>query len=67
MTFSFEIIYGPKILFVVLIILNPFFLNCKTTSDGKMTRSKVVDFDETYNFLVESFFIRNHLWPQNCI
>ena len=34
------------------------------TSDGKSTKTKVVDLDETYNFVVDDFFIWNHLRSQ---
>jgi hypothetical protein len=33
----------------------------QTTLDGKMTKTKVVDPDEIYNFVVDNYFIRNHL------
>jgi hypothetical protein len=31
------------------------------TLDGKMTKTKVIDFDENYNFVVDNYFIRNYL------
>jgi hypothetical protein len=33
----------------------------QTTLDGKITKTKVIDLDEIYNFVVNNFFIRNHL------
>jgi hypothetical protein len=38
-----------------------FFWIIQTTLDGKMTKTKVVDLDEIYNFVVDNDFIRNHL------
>jgi hypothetical protein len=37
------------------------FRSVQTTLDGKMTKTKVVDLDEIYNFVVGNNFIRNHL------
>ena len=34
------------------------------TSDGKSTKTKVVDLDENYDFIVDDFFIWNHLLSQ---
>ena len=34
------------------------------TSDWKSTKIKVVDLDENNNFVVDEFFIRNHLRSQ---
>ena len=33
----------------------------QTTLDEKMTKTKIVDLDEIYNFIVDNYFIRNHL------
>jgi len=55
MTFSFKIIYGPKILFEVLKFWNSIFWNVQTTLDEKMTNTKI------YNFVVDNYFITNHL------
>ena len=38
-----------------------FFQIVQTTLDEKMTKTKVVDLDEIYNFVVDNYFIRNHL------
>ena len=61
MTFSFENIYGPRILFEALKFWNSIFQIVQTTLDGKTTKTKVVDLDEIYNFVVDNYFIRNHL------
>jgi hypothetical protein len=50
MTFSFETIYSLKILFEALK-----FWNVQTTTDGKTTKIEI------YDFVVDNFFIRNHL------
>ena len=34
------------------------------SSDGKSTKTKVGDLDENYNFVVDDFFIWNHLMSQ---
>ena len=34
------------------------------TSDGKSTKTKVIDLDENYNFVVDDFFIWNYLMSQ---
>ena len=34
------------------------------TSDGKSTKTKVVDLNENYNFVVDDFFIWNDLMSQ---
>jgi hypothetical protein len=62
MTFSSEIIYGPNILFEVLIFWNSIVW---TNLDGEMTRNKVVDINEISNSVVDDFFIRNHLQFRN--
>ena len=61
MTFSFETIYGPRILFEALKFWNSIFQIVQTALDAKMTKTKVVDLDEIYNFIVDNYFIRNHL------
>ena len=33
----------------------------QTKSHGKMTKIKVIDLDELYNFYIHDFFIRNHM------
>jgi hypothetical protein len=38
-----------------------FFRIVQMTLDGKMTKTKIVDLDEIYNFIVDNYFIRNHL------
>jgi hypothetical protein len=38
-----------------------------TSSDKEMTKIKVVDLDELYNFVVDNFFNRNHLLFQNLV
>jgi hypothetical protein len=53
-TFSFEIIYPIKIMFEFLTLEIQFF---QTTSDGETTKTKVVDFEKLYNFVVDNFFI----------
>jgi len=53
MTFLFETICGPRILFEALKFGNSFFFQIvQMTLDGKMTKTKIVDLD---------YFIRNHL------
>ena len=37
------------------------------TSDGEITKIKVVDLDEFYNFIVYNLFIWNHLWFQKAV
>ena len=59
--FSFETIYGPRILFEVLKFWNSIFWIVQTTLDGKTTKTKVIDLDEIYNFVVDNYFIINHL------
>ena len=61
MTFSFETMYGPRILFEALKFWNSIFLIVQTTLDGKMTKTKVVDLNEIFNFVANNYFIRNHL------
>ena len=61
MTFSFETIYGPRILFEALKFWNSFFWIIQMALDEEMTKSKVVELDEIYNFVVDNYFIRNHL------
>jgi hypothetical protein len=36
-------------------------------SDGKTTKTKFVDLDKNYNFIVVDFFIWNYLWSQHYI
>jgi hypothetical protein len=38
-----------------------------TLSDEQMTKIKVVDFDELYNFYVHDFFNWNHLLLKNIV
>jgi len=38
-----------------------------TSSDKEMTKIKVVDLDELYNFVVDDFFIWNHLLSKNYV
>ena len=38
-----------------------------TLSDEEMTKIKVIDFDELYNFVVDDFFIWNHLVFKNVV
>jgi hypothetical protein len=37
------------------------------TSDREMTKTKVVDLEELYNFTIDYFFIWNHLSKENYI
>jgi hypothetical protein len=37
------------------------------TSDREMTKTKVVDLEELYNFTIDDFFIWNHLSKENYI
>jgi hypothetical protein len=62
MSSSFEIIYGPKILFKFYNLKFNFLKLSKRPQMEKMTRSEVIDLDEIYNFVVDNRFIRNHLW-----
>ena len=61
MTFSFENIYGPRILFEALKFWNLIFQIVQTTLDGKMTKTKIEDLDEIYNFEVDNYFSINYL------
>jgi hypothetical protein len=36
-------------------------------SDGEMTKTKVIDLEELYNFILDNFFIRNHLSKENYV
>jgi len=36
-------------------------------SDEETTKTKVVDFEELYNFIVDNFFIWNHLSKKNYV
>ena len=38
-----------------------------TLSDGEITKTKVVDLDEFYNFVVDDFFIWNHWLLKNSV
>ena len=60
MTFTFEIIYFSKMLFEV-VLFKIQILNHSTKSHENMTKIKVVDFDEFYNFDVYNIFIFDHL------
>jgi len=35
--------------------------------DGEMPKTKVVDLEELYNFVVDKFFIWNHLCMENYV
>jgi hypothetical protein len=39
----------------------------QTNLDGEITKTKIVDLDEIYNFVSGIFFIWNHLWSQNSV
>jgi len=41
-----------------------FFLNYSNELDEEMTKTKLVDLNEIYNFVIEVFFIWNHLRSQ---
>ena len=56
--FSFEIIYLTKISFDFVKFKIWIF---QTTSDGEMPKTKVVDIEKLCNFVVDNFFIWNHL------
>jgi hypothetical protein len=49
--FSFEILYGPKIFFEVLIFWNSNFFNCSMKSDVEMTKNKLGELDEIYTVI----------------
>jgi hypothetical protein len=48
-------------------ILNFKFRIVKKKLDGEMTKTNIVDLNEFYNFVVDYFFIWNHLLAQNNI
>jgi hypothetical protein len=54
----FEINYSWKITFECLTFE---IQNFQTTSDGEMTKKEVVDLKKSCNFVVDNFFIWNHL------
>jgi hypothetical protein len=56
MSFSFGTIYCPKF-FINSHILKFKFQITQTNSDEEIIKSKVVDPDEFYNFVVDEFFI----------
>ena len=60
MTFTFEIIYFSKMLFEV-VLFKIQILNHSKKSHENMTKMKVPDFDEFYNFDVYNIFIFDHL------
>jgi len=37
---------------------------CETTSDGETSKTKVVDLEKLYNFIVDDFFIWNNLYKK---
>ena len=37
------------------------------TLDGQTIKTKVVDLEELYNFIVNNFFILNHLFKENYV
>ena len=39
----------------------------RMASDEETTKTKVVDFEELYNFIVDNFFIGNHLSKKNYV
>jgi len=58
--------------FTILIFFNLLYfeiqiLNCSKKSAREMTKIKVVDLDEFYSFVIDDFFILNHLLPQSSI
>ena len=55
MAFSFDIIYGPQILFEDLIFLYLNFWIVWTILDGEMDKTKFVELDVVYNFVVDNF------------
>ena len=61
MTFLFETMYGPEFCLKCLISEIQFFWIVQTTLDRKTIKTKVIDLDEIYNFVVDNYFIRNHL------
>jgi hypothetical protein len=63
MTFLFGIIYGPRILFAILIF--NFFWIFRINSDGEITKTKLEYLNEIYNFVVDYFFIWNQLVPKS--
>ena len=54
-TISLEMIYSLKFVSEVLKLKKK--QNFQTISNGKSTKTKVVDLDENNNFLVDEFFI----------
>ena len=55
MAFSFEIICGPQFLFEDLIFWYLNFWIVWTILDGEMDKTKFVELDEVYNFVVDNF------------
>ena len=60
--FSFEIIYLMKIMFELLTFQIQKF---QTIADEETIKPNVVDLEKLYNFVVENFFIWNHLSIKN--
>jgi hypothetical protein len=46
-------------------ILKFIFLNHKMNSNGQMIKTKIIDRDESYNFVVDKLSISNHFRCQN--
>jgi hypothetical protein len=61
MTFYLKLFTVPEICLMVLYFRIQFFRIIQTTSDEKIIKSKVIDLAMMYNFVVNNFFIRNHL------
>ena len=53
--FLFEIIYAWKITFEFV------------ASDGETSKTKVIDLEKLYNFVVDNFFIWNHISRENYV
>ena len=61
--FHLKLFRYSKILFHVHIFWKfNFFELSKRNSDEKMTKTRVVNLDEIYKFVVDDCFIWNHLW-----
>jgi len=62
--FLFEIILSRKTVFEFLTFQIWIF---QTTSDGETAKMKVLNLEKLYDFIVDNFFIWNHLSMDNYV
>lgn len=48
-------------------ILKFIFLNCPMNTNEEISKTKVIDCEETYNFIVDNLSVWNHLECQNSV